>query len=64
MSHSIITHIDRQTVFIILYYATVRSDFHDKISQIESVVAVRDVAHIRVPRFGLGVVRHVRTQGN
>lgn len=49
---------------IILYYVSVHSDFHDKIQQIKSVAAVRDVAHVRVPRVGLGAVRHVCAQGN
>jgi len=43
---------------------SVHSDFHDKIQQVKSVAAVRDVAHVRVSRVGLGAVRHVRAQGN
>lgn len=56
----------KQTVYLMLYHiiATVPSDFYDKIKQIKSVAAVLDVAHIRVPRFSLGAVCHVRAQGN
>jgi len=47
-----------------LHCAIVCSDFHDKMSQIESVAAVPDVAHVRIPRVCLGALRHVRAQGN
>lgn len=66
-SHSSIYHAYREIDSvhnIILYYVSVHSDFHDKIQQIKSVAAVRDVAHVRVPRVGLGAVCHVRAQGN